>query len=84
MVSAGGGGYGDPRERNPDAVLEDVREEKVTRDMARDVYGVVVTDDGTVDAAGTEALRGRPVLEAAKLATARIPASASPARGRRT
>ena len=66
MVSAGGGGYGDPRERDPDAVLEDVREEKVTREAARDVYGVVVTDDGTVDAAGTRALRRRPVPEAAK------------------
>ena len=66
MVSAGGGGYGNPRERDPDAVLEDVREEKVTREAARDVYGVVVTDDGTVDAAGTRALRRRPVPEAAK------------------
>ena len=66
MVSAGGGGYGDPRERDPDAVLADVREEKVTREAARDVYGVVVTGDGTLDAAGTRALRRRPVPEAAR------------------
>ena len=45
---------------------EDVREEKVTREAARDVYGVVVTDDGAVDAAGTRALRSRPIPEAAK------------------
>lgn len=42
MVSAGGGGYGDPRERDPEAVLEDVREEKLSREAAREVYGVVV------------------------------------------
>ena len=66
MVSAGGGGYGDPRKRDPDAVLEDVREEKVTREAARDVYGVVVTDDCTVDAAGTRALRSGAIAEAAK------------------
>ena len=66
MVSAGGGGYGDPRDRDPDAVLADVREEKVSREMARDVYGVEVADDGTMDAAGSRALRGRPVPVAAK------------------
>ena len=66
MVSAGGGGYGDPRERDPDAVLEDVREEKVSREAARDVYGVVVAGDGAVDEAGTRALRGRSLPEAAK------------------
>ena len=66
MVSAGGGGYGDPRERDPEAVLDDVREEKVTREAARDVYGVVVTDDGAVDAVETRALRSRPIPEAAK------------------
>ena len=66
MVSAGGGGYGDPRERDPEAVLDDVREEKVTREAARDLYGVVVTDDGAVDAVETRALRSRPIPEAAK------------------
>ena len=45
MVSAGGGGYGDPRERDPEAVLEDVREEKLTREAARKAYGVAVRDD---------------------------------------
>src|SRR5678816_1425988 len=29
MVLAGGGGYGDPRERDPERVAEDVREEKL-------------------------------------------------------
>jgi len=65
MVSAGGGGYGDPRERDPAAVLEDVREEKLTRAAARDLYGVVITREGSVDAPATRALRGRPAPEAA-------------------
>ena len=65
MVSAGGGGYGDPRERDPAAVLEDVREEKLTRAAARDLYGVVITGEGSVDAPATRALRGRPAPEAA-------------------
>jgi len=57
-VSAGGAGYGDPLERDPEAVLADVVEERLTADYARDVYGVVL--DGTplrVDSAATERLR---------------------------
>ena len=41
-VSAGGGGYGDPLERSPQAVLEDVLDEKVSVEAARAQYGVVV------------------------------------------
>ena len=59
MVSAGGGGYGDPLERNPNAVLEDVREEKLTRATARTVYGVAITDEEAVDMAATRTLRRR-------------------------
>ena len=39
---AGGGGYGDARERDPEAVLADVLEEKMSVEHARDAYGVVV------------------------------------------
>lgn len=45
-VLPGGGGWGDPLEREPDAVLRDVRNELVSRAQARDVYGVVLTDGG--------------------------------------
>ena len=38
----GGGGYGDPLEREPDMVLEDVLDEFVSLDSARDEYGVVI------------------------------------------
>ena len=52
----GGGGYGDPLERDPEAVRKDVRDGTVSRDAARDLYGVMLTDDD-VDLAGTHAAR---------------------------
>lgn len=56
--SPGGGGFGDPLARDPDAVLRDVRDGIVSGSSARDVYGVVLERDGlTVDSAGTSALR---------------------------
>jgi N-methylhydantoinase B len=57
LAPAGGAGYGDPLNRDPAAVAHDVREEYVSRASARDDYGVVLTDDGAVDAAATDALR---------------------------
>ena len=56
MVS-GAGGWGDPRERDPHLVLDDVRNEKVSRERAREVYGVVVTSDGELDFEATERCR---------------------------
>ena len=41
-LSAGGGGYGDPLDRDPVAVLEDVLEEKVSVAAAARDYGVVI------------------------------------------
>jgi N-methylhydantoinase B len=57
LQSAGGGGYGDPLERDPERVLEDVREGYVTPERARERYGVVIRDDRTLDLASTAALR---------------------------
>jgi N-methylhydantoinase B len=37
--TAGGGGWGDPRERDPDAVREDVLDGKVTPGAAEELYG---------------------------------------------
>ena len=57
-VSAGGGGNGDPLERDPGAVLEDVLDGKVSAGAARSSYGVVVTGEpAAVDAAATTDLR---------------------------
>jgi N-methylhydantoinase B len=53
----GGGGLGDPLERDTAAVAEDVRLGLVTREAARRDYGVVIAADGSVDRAATEALR---------------------------
>jgi N-methylhydantoinase B len=55
---AGGGGWGDPFARPAERVAEDVRNGVVTVASARERYGVVLDDDGRVDKAGTEALRG--------------------------
>ena len=57
---AGGGGYGDPLERDPARVVADVEAEYVSVESARDDYGVVV-DPETVelDETATEALRER-------------------------
>jgi N-methylhydantoinase B len=56
--SAGGGGYGDPLERDPQAVKQDVFNEYVSIEMARNDYGVVI-DSKTlkVDLKETEKLR---------------------------
>lgn len=58
MDAAGGGGYGDPLERDPDMVQEDVVQGYVTIEKARTEYGVVI-DEKTmeVDLAATEELR---------------------------
>ncbi len=40
--TCGGGGYGNPHERDPQRVLRDVRDGKVSVERAREVYGVVV------------------------------------------
>ena len=42
----GGGGYGDPLDRDPDAVVEDVRAGIVSTDAAHDVYGVALNPAG--------------------------------------
>jgi len=55
-VSAGGGGVGDPRRRDPARVLTDVLDDKVSVAAARDAYGVVI-EAGAVDAAATRRLR---------------------------
>jgi N-methylhydantoinase B len=53
-VLAGAGGWGDPLERDPAAVLRDVRNELLSRDKAVADYGVIVdTANWTVDAAAT-------------------------------
>ena len=55
---AGGGGWGDPLERNPEKVLRDVRNELVSMNSAREDYGVVIQSDSwSVDYNATQKLR---------------------------
>ena len=55
--TGGGGGWGDPYERDPARVIDDVREGLISRKAAHELYGVVTRDDFTLDAAATKALR---------------------------
>ena len=52
-----GGGWGDPIEREVQAVVDDVRWNAVSRGAANDIYGVVLGDAGEVDVKATEARR---------------------------
>ena len=54
---SGGGGYGDPLEREPDLVLGDVLDGKVSAAAAETLYGVVLSADGTLDHDATKARR---------------------------
>lgn len=65
MLSGGGGGFGDPAERDPELVAHDVREGYVGRDNARSVYKVALTADGQVDQEQTLILRQSPATLAA-------------------
>jgi N-methylhydantoinase B len=58
IETAGGGGIGDPFERDPARVAADVRAGVVSVGGARADYGVVVDAAGRVDAAATAAARG--------------------------
>ncbi len=53
----GGGGYGDPFERAPELVAEDVRLGRYNSDEARSLFGVVLGADFVPDLSATQALR---------------------------
>jgi N-methylhydantoinase B len=57
QATAGGGGWGDPRRRDPELVARDVRLGYVSVEAARRDYGVAVGDDGQLDEAATRQLR---------------------------
>ena len=56
FVYPGGGGFGDPRRRDPERVLRDVRDGLVSVGSAERDYAVVIRD-GAIDSAATAALR---------------------------
>ena len=53
----GGGGYGDPLERDPERVRVDVMDGLVSREWAERAYGVALSDDFRVDLEATERRR---------------------------
>jgi N-methylhydantoinase B len=58
VIWTAAGGFGDPTERDPERVWRDVVENRaVSRQAAREIYGVVVTEDEQLDRAATERLR---------------------------
>jgi N-methylhydantoinase B len=62
IETTGGGGWGDPLTREPERILLDVIQGKVSLDAARDDYGAVLVADGStfglaLDMAATDALR---------------------------
>lgn len=76
--STGGGGYGDPLERDAHMVLADFRNALVTRKWARETYGVEIDSDGRgIDAERTNQLR----FEVRKKRIGRPPADPKPRPG---
>ena len=58
VQSCGGGGYGPSMERDPQLVLHDVHEGKVSLQRARKIYRVAIdTETWTVDEGETKKLR---------------------------
>jgi N-methylhydantoinase B len=58
FITWGGGGWGDPFDRDPALVAKEIVQGLVTVEGAK-AYGVVVARDGSVDMGATEALRGQ-------------------------
>lgn len=57
-VRGGGGGYGDPLDRDPEIVEKDIKDGLCSIDMAIDIFGVVVEPgSSSVDKAATEKRR---------------------------
>ena len=58
MVSTpGGGGFGDPLRRAPRLVASDTASGYYSVEQARNMFAVILTDDGAVDGPATESLR---------------------------
>ena len=56
-IGAGGGGYGNPLDRDLDKVRNDVLDELYSVEVAREHYGAVIGADGTLDRKASDQLR---------------------------
>ena len=59
MRTGGGGGWGDPLDRDPALVAEDVAEGLISAAAARKLYGVALRGNMSLDESGTRKLRDR-------------------------
>jgi N-methylhydantoinase B len=59
----GGGGFGDPHQRDAAQVAADVADGLITREAAERDYGVGLRADGSVDHSATARLRGAAAAE---------------------
>ena len=55
--TGGGGGYGDPLERDEEKVVHDCHFGYISADHAREAYGVAMNADGEIDRPATKKLR---------------------------
>jgi len=71
----GGGGFGDPMERAPEAIQSDLDNFAITEGAARDIYAAVLDENGQVDSDATvrhrERLRAERVARFGRTATVR-------------
>jgi N-methylhydantoinase B len=82
MHSGGGGGVGDPLERDPERVARDVTDTAIPAAVAESAYGVVLNGDGSVDAAATDARREAMRAERRNWEAATLPATPGQPEGR--
>lgn len=59
LTLPGGAGFGDPFSRDLSRVLSDVQNGLVSLESAKIDYGVMISNDGTLDVEGSKALRAR-------------------------
>jgi N-methylhydantoinase B len=75
--SSGGGGFGDPLTRDPQAVLLDVQEGLVSLEVARDVFGTVFEDDNNAHVDVTRTEEARKAVRDRRLSSAKRPLAAT-------
>lgn len=78
-VSTGGGGWGKPHERDVEQVRRDVRDEWISREAAREMFGVVLSADAdpVVDEAATAAARAELATRESAVVTPTTPDAAT-------
>jgi N-methylhydantoinase B len=57
VENSAGGGFGDPLLREPETVLEDIKEDRIQASQSEKYYGVLLDGNGNLDEAGTKSAR---------------------------